>query len=116
MLRGPAMDSDGELKPGHLQPLRRVEPTGIEPETSCLQNGRRIRSIARFHRFCSGFEPVRPRRLGGIRRDQARFGQQSRAAAQRAGVPPQARIKGGLSRGVSWTRLRRIDTDSGRLG
>jgi hypothetical protein len=74
---------------GHKSPAKGLvmEPTGIEPVTSCLQSDtahplygpqfRRLRGIA---------APARPRGYGGIRRDPAGFGQRNRAAAQTIAV------------------------------
>ena len=61
-----------------------MEPTGIEPVTSCLQNDTANLPYGPiFLRLCE-IATLAPRRgYGGIRRDQAGFGQRNRAAAQR---------------------------------
>ncbi len=61
-----------------------MEPTGIERVTSCLQNGTTDPLYGLiFRRLCGFAVPAPPRGYGGIRRDQAGFGQRNRTAAQR---------------------------------
>jgi hypothetical protein len=60
-----------------------MEPTGIEPVTSCLQNDTADRLYGLiFRRVCGIAARAPPRGYGGIRRDQAGFGQPHRTAAQ----------------------------------
>jgi hypothetical protein len=64
-----------------------MEPTGIEPVTSCLQNDTADLPYGPiFLRLCE-IATLAPRRgYGGIRRDYAGFGQRNRAAAQTFGA------------------------------
>jgi hypothetical protein len=70
-----------------------MEPTGIEPVTSCLQNDTPHPPYGPVFRGLCGFA-VRapPRGYGGIGRDQAGFGQRSRAAAQTIEGPTRAYV------------------------